>query len=80
MIIDGEHNGRSVALEVLFCIGRILYQRECQHEGLATLDGVEVWSGRFGITFHGNTTKATPASSMNKLAQRYVVERYVVVN
>jgi hypothetical protein len=42
MVIDGQHNGRCVSLEVLFWIGRTLYQGKRQHESFATLDGVKV--------------------------------------
>src|SRR6266702_973060 len=42
-------------------IGRLLYQRKRQHDGFATLDGVEVMYNRFGETFHGDTAEAAPS-------------------
>src|SRR6266581_4636032 len=42
-------------------IGRLLYQRKRQHDGFATLDGVEVMYNRFGETFHRDTAEAAPS-------------------
>ncbi|SRR6266702_175271 len=61
MVIDGQHNGRCVSLDMLFRTGRTLYERKGQHDGFATLDGVEVMNNRFGETFHGDTTEAAPS-------------------
>ena len=62
IVIDRQHNGRSVSLEVPFRIGWTLYQRQCQHDGFATLDGVEAMYNRFGETFHDDATESAPST------------------
>ncbi len=61
MVIDGQHDGECVSLEMLFRIGRILYERKGQHDGFATLDGVEMMYNRFREAFLDDTTEAAPS-------------------
>jgi hypothetical protein len=58
MVIDGQHYRGCMSLEVLFWIGRILYEGKCQDESFSSLDGMKVRYNRLGETFHGDTTKA----------------------
>ena len=42
MVIDGQHKGPRVSLEMVLQIRGTLDQRKRQHDGFATQDGVEV--------------------------------------
>jgi hypothetical protein len=83
MVIDGQHDGRRVSLEVFFWNGRTLYQGEPQHESFVTLDMVKVMHDGGGAIYERSAHVTVEVSVLMAYRSPYgVMEsgRFLVAN